>query len=90
MRENSTLLGEYFYSFEASRIPPHVLRRGSDRIIRSSKIALVEHAHLVRLERTNDGVQHAAIMEQDEVFFLPVVRVHQLNTKRSSARPSIK
>jgi hypothetical protein len=24
-------------------------------------------------------VQHATIMEQDEVLFLPVVRVHQLN-----------
>ena len=39
----------------------------------------MEHAHLVRLKRTNDSVQHATIMEQDEVLFLPVVRVHQLN-----------
>ena len=81
MRENSTLPGEYFYPFEASRIPPHVLRRGSDRIIRSSKIALMEHADLVWLERANDSVQHATIMEQDEILFLPVVRVHQLNER---------
>ena len=50
----------------------------------------MERAHLVRLERTNDGVQHATIVEQDEVLFLPVVRVHQLKTnetKRSGACP---
>ena len=63
---------------KSSRILPHVLGRRSDRIIRRSKIALMERAHLVRLERTNDGVQHATIVEQDEVLFLPVVRVHQL------------
>jgi hypothetical protein len=39
----------------------------------------MERAHLVRLKRTNDSMQHATIMEQDEVLFLPVVRVHQLN-----------
>jgi len=63
----------------SSRILPHVLRRRSDRIIRRSKIALMERAHLVRLKRTNDSVQHATIMEQDEILFLPVVGVHQLN-----------
>jgi hypothetical protein len=69
-----------------SRIPPHVLRRRSDRIIRRSKIALMESAHLVRLKRTNDSVQHATIMEQDEVLFLPVVRVHQLRKRNVAAR----
>jgi hypothetical protein len=38
----------------------------------------MERAHLVRLERTNDRVQHATVMEQDEVLFFPAVRVHQL------------
>ena len=38
----------------------------------------MERAHLVWLERANDRVQHATIMEQDEVLFFPVVRVHQL------------
>lgn len=38
----------------------------------------MERAHLVRFERTHDGMQHATIMEQHEVFFLPIMRVHQL------------
>ena len=63
----------------SSRILPHILWRMSHRIIRRSKIALMEHAHLVRLKCANDSVQHATIMEQDKVLFLPVVRVHQLN-----------
>ena len=37
----------------------------------------MERAHLIGLKRTNDSVQHATIMEQDVVLFLPVVRVHQ-------------
>ena len=43
----------------------------------------MERAHLVRLERTDDSVQHATIMEQDEVLFLPIVRVHQLRKKKT-------
>ncbi len=39
----------------------------------------MERAHLIWHERTNDSVQHATIMEQDEVLFLPVVGIHQLN-----------
>ena len=39
----------------------------------------MEDAHLIRLKCANDSVQHATVMEQDEIFFLPVVRVHQLN-----------
>ena len=38
----------------------------------------MERAHLIRLKRTYNGMQHATIMEQDEVLFLPVVRIHQL------------
>jgi len=38
----------------------------------------MERAHLVRLKRANDSVQHTTIVEQDEVLFLPVVRIHQL------------
>jgi hypothetical protein len=29
----------------------------------------MERAHLVRLERADDRVQHATIMEQDQVLF---------------------
>jgi len=42
----------------------------------------MERAHLVRLERANDRVQHATIMEQDEVLFFPIVRVHRLEKAR--------
>ena len=45
----------------------------------------MERADLIRLERTNDGVQHATIMEQDEVLFPPVVRVHQLKRNENVA-----
>jgi hypothetical protein len=38
----------------------------------------MERAHLIRLERTNNSVQHAPIMEQNKIPFLPIVRVHQL------------
>jgi len=38
----------------------------------------MERAYLVRLKRANDSVQHTSIVEQDEVLFLPVVRIHQL------------
>jgi hypothetical protein len=68
-----------------SRILPHVLWRRSRGFIRRGKIALMERAHLIRLKRTNDGVQHATVVEQDEVFFLPVVRVHQLAKREASA-----
>ena len=88
----TTPLNEYFYSEStfriyytcdmpslSSRILFHILRRRSHRIIRCSKVALMERAHLIWHERTNDSVQHATIMEQDEVLFLPVVGIHQLN-----------
>jgi len=66
----------------ASHILPHVLHRRSRGFIQRGKVALIERAHLVRLERTNDHVQHATTMEQDEVLFFPVVRVHQLGKAR--------
>ena len=65
-----------------SRILPHVIRRRSRGFIRRRKIALMERAHLVRLERANGCVHHATIMEQDQVLFFPVVRVHQLEKAR--------
>lgn len=43
-----------------------------------SEVALVESPDLVRLEGTDDGVQEAPVMEQDEVVLLPVVWVHEL------------
>jgi hypothetical protein len=42
----------------------------------------MERAHLARLERTNDRVQHATAMEQDKILFFPVVRVHRLEKAR--------
>jgi hypothetical protein len=51
----------------------------SHRIIRQSKVALMESTHLIRLKYTNGSVQHTTVVEEKEIFFLPVVRVHQLN-----------
>jgi len=51
----------------------------SHRIIRCSKIALMESANLIRFKRANGSVQDATVMEQEEILFLPVVRVHQLD-----------
>jgi hypothetical protein len=63
----------------STRILPHILRGRSHRIVRRSKIALMENAHLIRLKCANDSVHHPTVMEQEEILFLPVVRVHQLN-----------
>ena len=41
----------------------------------------MERADLIRSERANDRMQHATIMEQDEIFLFPVVRVHQLRAR---------
>lgn len=38
----------------------------------------MERPYLVRLKRANNSMQHTTIMEQDKVFFLPIVRIHQL------------
>ena len=42
------------------------------------EIALVERAHLARLESPDNGVQHAAVVEDHEVVLVPVMRVYQL------------
>ena len=39
----------------------------------------MERPPLIWLKCANDSVQHATIVEQDEVLFLPVVWVHQLS-----------
>ena len=39
----------------------------------------MERAHLVRFERTDDGMEHATVMEQHEILFLPVMWVDQLS-----------
>ena len=51
----------------------------SHRIIRQSKIVLMESAHLIRLKYTNGSVQHTTVVEEKEILFLPVVRPHKLN-----------
>jgi hypothetical protein len=40
----------------------------SYRIIRRSKISLMENAGLIRPKCANGGAQHATVMEQDETF----------------------
>jgi len=42
------------------------------------EVALVEGADLVRLKGTDDGMQESSVMEEDEVFLLPIVWVHKL------------
>ena len=39
----------------------------------------MESAHLIQLKYANASMQHAAFMEQEEILFLPVVRIHKLN-----------
>lgn len=59
--------------------PPHnVLVIRTHRVIGRREIALMESSDLVRLECAYDGVQHATVMEQDEVFLVPVVGVDEL------------
>jgi len=65
----------------SSRIQPHILWGGSRGFNRCGKIALMERPHLVRLERSDDGVKQATIVEQDKVLFLPVVRIDQLGAE---------
>ena len=72
-----------------SRISPHVLRSRPHGFIRRGEVALMERAHLVRLNRANDSVQHTSIVEQDEVLFLPVVRIHQLVSRWVNLRESV-
>lgn len=38
----------------------------------------MESPDLVRFECAYDGVQHTAVMEQDEVFLVPVMGVDEL------------
>ena len=55
-----------------------VLRVRTDGVVRRREVALMECAHFVRLESTDDRVQHAAVVEEDEVVLVPVVGVYQL------------
>ena len=55
-----------------------VLRVRTDRVVRRREVALVERAHFVGLESTDDRVQHAAVVEDHEVVLVPVMRVYQL------------
>ena len=38
----------------------------------------MEHAQLVGRERANDRVQNAAVVEENEIVLVPVVRVDEL------------
>ena len=51
-----------------------VFRCRSDGYIRGSKIALVEHTHLVRIKRPNDCMEHTTVVEKDQVIFMPFQR----------------
>lgn len=56
------------------RILCHVGLVRPDRIARRSEVTLVEHAQLVWAESTSHAVDHAAVVEEDEVAFAPVCR----------------
>jgi hypothetical protein len=64
----------------SSRILPYVFKfqRRSRWFIRHNKISLIEQTHMIRLEMRQLRYQYATTMEQDEVLYLPAVRVHQL------------
>ena len=84
------LTGVHYQRTEIPGLRPllDVRRAGADRVVRGSKVALVERAHLVGLERTNDRVQHAAVMEEHEVLLVPVVRIHELLLRQNSVHVS--
>ena len=42
---------------------------------------LMEHAQLVRLECADDRVQQTPIMEENEITFLPILRVDELKVQ---------
>ena len=67
-----------------------VLRIRADRVIRRCEVALMERAHFVGLESTDDRVQHAAVVEEDEVVLVPVVRVYQLYTCQYRSEHTVK
>ena len=48
-----------------------ILLRGTDRVVRGSKVALVESANLVLLECTYDGVQNTAVVEENHILLVP-------------------
>jgi hypothetical protein len=51
---------------------------GTSGNIGGGEVALVECANLIGLESTDDGVKQTAVVEQDEIAFLPIVWIHQL------------
>ena len=61
---------------KCSRPLLHVLCARADGVVRRGEVALVEGTNLVLRERADDGVQNAAIMEQNEVLLAPAYRHH--------------
>ncbi len=61
-----------------SRVLEDVLISRTSWVVRSSQIALVESAHLVGTESSNNGMQDASVMEQNHIALFPIVRVHEL------------
>jgi hypothetical protein len=57
--------------FQGSSPLLDVLIGRPNRIVRRREIALMKDSHLVLLERADDCVQHATVMEQDQVFLPP-------------------
>ena len=51
-----------------SRIFSDVFRGWSNRLRRSSEVALMKSPDLVQREGSNDGVQNAAVVEEHEVL----------------------
>jgi hypothetical protein len=52
----------------------NVLLGRPSRLIRRSKVTLVERPNLIRLERTHDSVQDAAVVEENEIVRAPIVQ----------------
>jgi hypothetical protein len=46
--------------------------------VRRSSTHLVEHSQLVRLERADNRVQESPVVEEDQIPFVPVLRVDEL------------
>ena len=39
----------------------------------------MEHAQLIRCERADNRVQNAAVVEENEIVLMPIVRVNKLH-----------
>jgi len=66
-----------YCSFATSKVPgllsigTDVLIRGTGRLVRRSKVALVESSDSLLIEGADDSVKDATVVEENKVIFAP-------------------